>query len=122
MPQQLVWVDIPALDLPRAIAFYSTVLAHAVHEQAHERGRLAVLPSGPGEASACLIEQAGLRPSMDGPLIYLSAEGRLDEAVIAAAACGGQVLEAPRAIGPFGYRALILDSEGNRIALYSSQP
>jgi uncharacterized protein len=122
MPQQLVWVDIPVLDLSRAIAFYSTVLGHAIEESPHEHGRLAVLPGNAGEASACLVQRGDLRPSIDGPLVYLSAEGRLDEAVIAAAACGGQVLEAPRPITPFGYRALILDSEGNRLALHSFQP
>jgi predicted enzyme related to lactoylglutathione lyase len=33
---------------------------------------------------------------------------------------GGKVLQPKHPIGPHGYRALILDSEGNRIALPSS--
>lgn len=33
---------------------------------------------------------------------------------------GGKVTEPVHAIGPHGFRALMLDSEGNRIALHSS--
>ncbi len=32
---------------------------------------------------------------------------------------GGKVLEHKHPIGPHGFRAIVLDSEGNRIALYS---
>ena len=38
----------------------------------------------------------------------------------AVAAAGGQVLKATHAIGPHGYRAIVLDSEGNRVALHSA--
>jgi predicted enzyme related to lactoylglutathione lyase len=54
-----------------------------------------------------------------GLLVYLNAEGRLREALAQAVLCGGRVLEAIRSIGPHGYRAIVLDSEGNRIALHS---
>ena len=33
---------------------------------------------------------------------------------------GGRILEPPHSLGPHGYRALLLDSEGNRIALHSN--
>ena len=39
-----------------------------------------------------------------------------EAAVKAAADKGGKVLENKRQIGPYGYRAIVLDSEGNRIA------
>ena len=32
---------------------------------------------------------------------------------------GGKVLQAKHQIGPHGFRAVVLDSEGNRIALHS---
>jgi len=59
-------------------------------------------------------------PSETGPLIYLSVEGRLNEAVGAARVNGGKVLQERQEIGPHGVRAIIVDSEGNRIALHSS--
>jgi predicted enzyme related to lactoylglutathione lyase len=43
----------------------------------------------------------------------------LDEAVAAANANGGSILKAKHAIGPYGFCAVIRDSEGNRVALHS---
>jgi predicted enzyme related to lactoylglutathione lyase len=60
------------------------------------------------------------RAAANGPLIYLSVEGRLDEAVETARKNGGKVLRARQKIGEHGFRAVIIDSEGNRIALHAS--
>jgi predicted enzyme related to lactoylglutathione lyase len=84
-----------------------------------------LLPHEEQNASGCLCvggDSAGSenKPLQSGPLIYLSVEGRLDDAVKAASANGGKVLQAKQQIGPHGFRAVIVDSEGNRIALHSS--
>ena len=71
------------------------------------------------DVSGCLFVNEGERPSATGALVYLNAEGRLDDAVAAVEPNGGKVLQAKHSIGPHGFRALILDSEGNRIALHS---
>ena len=34
---------------------------------------------------------------------------------------GGQLLKAKEQIGPYGHRAVILDTEGNAIAMYSKE-
>ncbi len=60
-----------------------------------------------------------MKPSADGPLVYLNVHGRLDEALEAVGPSGGQVLEPKVSIAPFGFRGVILDTEGNRIALHS---
>ena len=54
-------------------------------------------------------------------LLYLNAEGRIRDAVGRAGALGGEVLEDTHPIGPHGFRAIVRDSEGNRIALHSSR-
>jgi predicted enzyme related to lactoylglutathione lyase len=59
-------------------------------------------------------------PSAQGPLLYINCEGRLQAAVDAVPGRGGSVLQPPHEIGPHGWRALVLDSEGNRIALHAS--
>ena len=84
-----------------------------------------LLPHEEQNASGCLClngDSAGVqnKPGREGPLIYLSVEGRLDQAVNAARASGGSVLQEKQQIGPHGFRAVIVDSEGNRIALHSS--
>jgi hypothetical protein len=44
----------------------------------------------------------------------------MGDAVQQAERHGGKVLQPPHAIGPHGFRAVILDSDGNRLALHSA--
>jgi len=43
----------------------------------------------------------------------------LEEAVALVEANGGKIVQPVHPIGPYGFRAIVLDSEGNRIALHS---
>jgi predicted enzyme related to lactoylglutathione lyase len=114
-------VDIPVLDLGRAIGFYSAVLGSPVQKQDYPGMSIGLLPGAEGDdaVSGCLFTKADEKPSDKGILVYLNAQGRLDQAVAAVAANGGKVLQPVHPIGPHGFRAIILDSEGNRIALHS---
>ncbi|PYK30749.1 MAG: VOC family protein [Verrucomicrobia bacterium] len=121
----LCWADIPVMNLDRAIKFYSAVLGHEVKKLPANGSEYGLLPHEEANASACLClrsDSGGVdnRPSANGPLIYLLVEGRLDEAVEAARANGGKILRARQQIGEHGFRAVIIDSEGNRIALHTS--
>ena len=121
----LCWTDIPVTNLDRAIKFYSAVLGKEVRRLSEGRMEYGLLPHEEQNASGCLVvrgDSGGVdnRPSANGPLIYLSVEGRLDEAVEAARANGGKVLRARQKIGEHGFRAVVIDSEGNRIALHST--
>jgi uncharacterized protein len=121
----LCWTDIPVTNLDRAIKFYSAVLGKEVRRLSEGRMEYGLLPHEEQNASGCLVvrgDSGGVdnRPSANGPLIYLSVEGRLDEAVQTARKNGGKVLRARQKIGEHGFRAVIIDSEGNRIALHAS--
>jgi predicted enzyme related to lactoylglutathione lyase len=121
----LCWTDIPVVDLNRAIRFYSAVLGAEVPRMSENGVDYGLLPHEEQNSSGCLCvdgDSAGTKnkPSQNGPLIYLLVEGRLNEAVKAAKSNGGKVLQARQQIGAHGFRAVILDSEGNRIALHSS--
>ena len=121
----LCWTDIPVTNLDRAIKFYSAVLGKEVRRLSENRMEYGLLPHEEQNASGCLVvrgDSGGVdnRPSANGPLIYLSVEGRLDEAVETARKNGGKVLRARQKIGEHGFRAVIIDSEGNRIALHTS--
>jgi predicted enzyme related to lactoylglutathione lyase len=121
----LCWTDIPAIDLDRAIKFYSAVLGEEVSKMSEQGVEYGLLPHEEQNASGCLCvgsDSAGSenKPSQNGPLVYLSVEGRLDDAVKAVKANAGKVLQERHQIGPHGFRAVIVDSEGNRIALHSS--
>jgi predicted enzyme related to lactoylglutathione lyase len=116
---QVVWVDIPVLDLDRAVRFYSAVLGAEVRKQEYPGMSIGLLPGADSDVSGCLFTKVDEKPSASGLLIYLNAQGRLDEAVAAVESNGGKVLLPAHQIGPHGFRAVVLDSEGNRLALHS---
>jgi predicted enzyme related to lactoylglutathione lyase len=119
MANQIVWVDIPVLDLDRAIRFYSAVLDATVTKQEYPGMSIGLLPHADQDVAGCLHKAENERPSDHGPLLYLNCKGRLDAAIAAVVPNGGKVLQPKHAIGPYGNRAIVLDSEGNRMALHS---
>ncbi len=119
MANQIVWCDIPVVNLDRAIKFYSAVLGAEVKRQEFSGIAVGILPHNDGEVGGCLVARDGETPSDEGIMVYLNANGRLDDAIASATANGGKVLQAKHPIGPFGFRAIVLDCEGNRVALHS---
>ena len=115
MANRVVWFDVPVEDLGRATEFYSRVLDIAVEEA----GDVAILEHSGNDVAGCLFKSDNEKPSATGLLLYFNVSGRLDEAIEAAEKNGGSILIAKEQIGPYGYRAVVLDSEGNRIALHS---
>ncbi len=115
MANRVVWFDIPVEDLGRAIEFYSKVLNVSV-EEAHG---VAVLEHSGNDVAGCLFKSDDEEPSNRGLLLYFNVSGRLDAAMKAVAQCGGKILKAKEQIGVHGYRTIVLDSEGNRVALHS---
>jgi len=121
MSHRFVWVDIPVHDLDRAIAFYAEVLGTAVTREGGPGFSFGLLAHSGSDVAGCLyLADDGNAPSPRGPLVYLNVEGRIVDAERAVAAGGGEILKTTHAIGPHGYRAIVLDSEGNRVALHSS--
>ncbi len=114
-----VWFDIPVSDLGRAAEFYRAVLDVKVDDV------------DAGGYQFCVIEHAGRQWRLPCPesqrnqrqagiLLYMNVDGRIRDAVAKTTGKGGKVLEPTHGIGPHGFRAIVLDSEGNRIALHSS--
>ncbi len=119
MPNRIVWVDIPVLSLDRAIRFYSAILGSPVEKQEYPGMAIGLMAHKDGEAAGCLYLSPTVKPSADGPLVYLNVHGRLAEALEAVEPLGGKILEPKETITPFGFRAIVLDTEGNRVALHS---
>ncbi|KTD31137.1 MULTISPECIES: VOC family protein [Legionella] len=115
------WIDIPVVDLDRAIHFYSAILSEPVQKIAEHGFEFGLLPHAQDNVSGCLVVMNDRKPSQDGPLVYLNVEGQLDKAIEEAKKLGAKLVQAKEQIGPYGHRAIILDTEGNAIALYSKE-
>ncbi|HYD80699.1 MAG TPA: VOC family protein [Paucimonas sp.] len=113
-----VWMDIPVADLDRAAAFYRGVLAIQVEISDYEGFKFGILEHEHGNGG-CLVPNAEEIVSNGGLLVYMNVDGRIRDAESKVTALGGKVLQGTHAIGPHGFRAIVLDSEGNRIALHS---
>ena len=113
-----VWFDIPVADLDRATRFYAEMLAIDVSKQTFGNISFSVLDHQDGNGGCLVLKQSEVS-SDKGVLLYLNADGRIRDAVKQVTGHGGKVLEDVHPIGPHGFRAIILDSEGNRLALHS---
>ena len=119
LTNRAVWFDIPVADLERASNFYQAVLGIPVHREKFDDFAFSVLDHEGGNGG-CLIPQPK-DVSAVGILVYLNVDGRIRDAVAQTDKLGGKVLEAVHPIGPHGFRAIVLDSEGNRVALHSTR-
>lgn len=119
-PHNVVWFDIPATDLDRAMVFYGQVLKVDLDRQDFPGYSMAILPHTDETPGGCLFLSAEpVSPCPNGPLMYFNVSGRLEEAAGLVEQLGGKILIPPHPIGPYGHRAVVQDSEGNRIALHS---
>jgi len=121
MTTNLAWFDVPVHDLERAIRFYSAVLGAPVAKHQTGSKPLGMLPTPDGGQMGCLVPDSPSEPSEHGVMVWFNVTGRLRAAVAAAAATGGQVRRDVHDIGGYGFRAVVVDSEGNGIALYGDR-
>lgn len=120
------WFEIPVSNMERAQAFYEQVLD--LKMERHQMGPLdmAWFPwkeDGLGAPGSLVCHAEYYKPSTDGVLIYLTAHsGDLANELARVEAAGGKVIQPKTKISDeYGFMALLIDSEGNRIALHSRQ-
>jgi uncharacterized protein len=116
---RVVWFDIPVADLDRATAFYRAELAVKVQKEQGPGFSMSVLEHHES-VGGCLVPNKAEIASNGGILVYLNVDGRIRDAVKQVEKHGGKVVTPIHAIGSHGFRAIVLDSEGNRVALHSN--
>ena len=123
MARRLAWFEIPVTDMDRAKVFYEDVFNIEIN--VHDFGGVLMgwFPQTESEiaASGSLIKQSSYVPSKEGTLIYFACEdvateiGKVEKA-------GGKVYQKKTKISEeYGYMAVFVDTEGNRIALHSQK-
>lgn len=127
MPRNdMVWADIPVIDLERASKFYAHVIGKSVTEVPGMEGiALIGMPVGqsdapppPSEPIVSVDLYKGGTPSMDGVTIYFGTYGDMDGMLARVREAGGEVLQEKQDMGEMvGWIAFFKDTEGNRIGL-----
>jgi predicted enzyme related to lactoylglutathione lyase len=113
-----VWFDIPVANLDRAAKFYAEVLGVGVDKETRGEFAFCVIDHKDGNGGCLCLNPEEI--AAGGILLYLNVDGRIHDAVGKVVPNGGSVIQPIHAIGPHGFRAIVLDSEGNRIALHSN--
>jgi len=123
MKNAISWFEIPSSDLGRATKFYETIFGITFNplDLPNIKMRMFPLEDMMGVGGA-LVDSGGFhKPSAtDGPLIYLNGNPDLQKVLDKVEDAGGKILVPKTEISPeYGYMAVIIDTEGNRIGLHS---
>ncbi|QOJ22592.1 MAG: VOC family protein [Gammaproteobacteria bacterium] len=119
------WFEIYVQDMDRAKRFYETVFQVTLERLDNPSGMNIELWSFPMKKDQMGITGALVKMD-DGPaggnavLVYFMCADCSTEAARAASA-GRQIVRAKMSIGPYGFIALVRDTEGNMIGLHSMQ-
>ncbi len=118
------WFEIPVLDMDRAISFYETLFTIKLDRHLMGPLEMAWFPSDEkaiGSAGSLVYNIEFYTPSKDGTLIYFSSKSNdIRDELSRVEKAGGEIIIPRKLIAEgIGYMAVILDSEGNRIALHS---
>ena len=123
MKNAISWIEIPATNLDRAQKFYETILNISLTRLDLPNIKMRMFPiDDPMGVGGALVDSGGFhKPSAtDGPLVYLNANPDVQKALNKVEKAGGKILVPKTQISPeYGYMAVILDTEGNRIAFHS---
>lgn len=120
MKNSVNWFEIPVKNFDRAKKFYGTLLNAEIQVMPHPEYKYGILPGDmENGVTGGIVEGEGFEPSMKGPLIYLNGGDDLSIPLSKVEAAGGKIILPKTSIGPNGFMAHIIDTEGNKIALHS---
>jgi predicted enzyme related to lactoylglutathione lyase len=123
MNNAISWFEIPATDLDRATKFYEAIFGVTliVMDLPNIKMRMFPIEDRMGVGGAVVDSGGFHKPSAtDGPLIYLNGNPDVQGVLDKVEAAGGKIMVPKTEISPeYGYMAVIIDTEGNRIGLHS---
>lgn len=118
------WFEIGSINLERATKFYETIFNISLIAMDLENINMRMFPITDMEngVGGALVDSGGFhKPSAtEGPLIYLNGNPDVQDILDKIPAAGGTILVPKTAISPeYGFMAVFIDTEGNRIGLHS---
>ena len=124
MASAISWFQIPATDITRAKQFYETVCGIQLEQLLASPGmEMWGFPADweNGEVSGALVCGEGAVPSATGTAVFLNADPDLQVMLDRVEPAGGRILVPKTAIEMenAGSFAMVADTEGNTVGLYS---
>ncbi len=119
------WFEIPVSDFDRAKAFYENILDFTMREHMGGNTRTGLFQfdmEEDGCGGAIVYDPEFYTPSANGSLVYLNCEPDLQTVLDRVVDAGGKILQNRTIVAAtqdLGYWAMILDTEGNRVALHA---
>jgi predicted enzyme related to lactoylglutathione lyase len=115
---RVAWVEIPVLDMDRALAFYKAVFhLEPIRQITDDVRRVAVLISD-NQTGLSLNQTHNFEPSSTGTLVYLDIEEDFTAHLGRVEAAGGTILQPTTPMDKTTVYAMIKDTEGNTIAMH----
>jgi uncharacterized protein len=119
------WFEIYVQDMPRAQAFYESVLQVSLEKLGLPDEEDLEMMSFPMEmelpgASGALVKTGGVPSGGNSTLIYFNCEDCAEEASRVVPS-GGRIQREKMSIGEYGFVALAFDTEGNLFGLHSNR-
>jgi predicted enzyme related to lactoylglutathione lyase len=120
MKNLINWFEIPASNFKRAIDFYKGILEIQIQETEMFGTKMGFFPSDGENVSGAIVQGTDAKPSMDGVTIYLNGGEDLQVILNQVEKHKGKIIVPKTQISPeMGYFAMLIDTEGNKIALHS---
>jgi len=118
------WFEIGTSDLNRATKFYETIFDVTLTPLDLDNIKMRMFPLQDmmTNVGGAIVDSGGFHKpsSTDGPLIYMNGNPDLQNVLDIVEAAGGKIMVPKTMISPeYGFMAVFLDSEGNRIGLHS---
>ena len=124
MQNAISWFEIPSADIERATKFYEDIFGLQLIPMNVAQLQMRMFPiDNPmtGVGGAIVYAEGFYKPSKKkGPLVYLNANPDVQNVLDKLEEAGGKIIVPKTQISPeHGYMAVIIDTEGNRVALHS---
>ncbi len=124
MKNAISWFEIPTTDIDRAQKFYETIFSISMMpmDLPNIKMRMFPLDDMMTQVGGALVDSGGFHKASatDGPLIYLNANPDVQNILDRVVAAGGSIMVPKTEISPeYGFMAVFIDTEGNRIGLHS---
>ena len=121
MKNTVTWFELPVKDMARAKQFYQEVMQTEFMDDEMDGFRMAIFNHEPGAASGMLVLGENYEPNDKAAVVYLNGGDDLSDPLGRVEGSGGQIVVPKTALdgGKKGYFAQFLDTEGNRVGLYS---